>query len=97
VLAVILGALLPCRGHFYRKASLFSERLTPGWFAAIILVLLGSVWLGIFAYKHVEYSHDLWWRFTLLGDAPRFLRATMGAIGVTLFFDMARVPRPARG
>jgi phosphatidylglycerol lysyltransferase len=95
-LGIMLGALLPCRHYFYRKASLFSERLSLGWFAAIILVLLGSAWLGIFAYKHVEYSHDLWWRFTIASDAPRFLRATVGAIGIALFFATVRLLRPAQ-
>jgi phosphatidylglycerol lysyltransferase len=95
-LGIMLGALLPCRHYFYRKASLFSEPLTTGWLVLIILVLSGSTWLGIFAYKHVEYSHDLWWRFTLAGDAPRFLRATVGAIGLALFFSIARLLRPAR-
>jgi phosphatidylglycerol lysyltransferase len=92
-LAVMLGTLLPCRRFFYRKASLFSERLTPSWIAAIVLVLLGSAWLGIFSYRHVEYSHDLWWRFTLEGDAPRFLRATVGAMSLALFFAIARLLR----
>jgi phosphatidylglycerol lysyltransferase len=95
-LGIMLGALLPCRRYFYRKASLFSEHLSFGWFAAIILVLFGSAWLGMFAFKHVEYSHELWWRFTLAGDAPRFLRATVGAIGLAFFVAMARLLRPAQ-
>lgn len=95
VLAVMLGALLPCRGHFYRQASLFSQRFTPGWIVAVTLVLLGSMWLGIFSYKHVEYSGELWWRFTFSDDAPRFLRATVGAIAVALSFALARLLRPA--
>jgi len=94
-LGIMLGALLPCRRYFYRKASLFSEPLTTGWLVLIILVLSGSTWLGIFAYKHVEYSHDLWWRFTLAGDAPRFLRATMGATAAALIFAIGRLLRPA--
>jgi len=94
-LSVMLGALLPCRHHFYRQASLFGEVFTPKWIAAIVLVLLCSVWLGIFSYKHVEYSHELWWRFALAGDAPRFLRATVGAIGAVLIFSLARLLRPS--
>jgi len=43
-----------------------------------------SLWLGFFVFKHVEYSHDLWWQFELRGDASRFLRASVGA-GVLLF------------
>ncbi len=94
ILFVMLGALLPCRSHFYRKASLISQRFTPGWVAAIVLVLLCSVWLGMFSYKHVEYSSDLWWRFALFGDAPRFIRAMVGAIGFALFFAIAKLLRP---
>ena len=94
ILFVMLSALLPCRSHFYRKASLISQRFTPGWVVAIILVLICSVWLGIFSYKHIEYSNDLWWRFALFSDAPRFIRAMVGAIGVALFFAIARLLRP---
>ena len=95
-LAVMLAALLPCRSHFYRRTSLTREWLSPSWIVAITLVLLASVWLGFFAYKHVEYSDQLWWRFAFHGgDAPRFLRATVGAVGVALLFAVARLLRPA--
>lgn len=94
VLTLMLVALLPCRRYFYRNASLISERFTPGWIAAIILVLLGSIWIGLFSYKHLEYSSELWWQFSLSGDAPRFLRATVGVISIALFFAMARLLRP---
>jgi phosphatidylglycerol lysyltransferase len=49
------------------------------------------VWLGFFAFKHVEYSHDLWWHFALNGDASRFLRGTVGATTVVLLFAIARL------
>ncbi|MDD5563115.1 MAG: bifunctional lysylphosphatidylglycerol flippase/synthetase MprF [Thermoanaerobaculaceae bacterium] len=94
-LALMLAALLPSRRHFYRTASLTGEWMSPTWIAATALVLLASVWLGFFSYKHVEYSNDLWWRFAFSGDAPRFLRATVGALGVALLFAVARLLRPA--
>ena len=94
-LALMLGALLPSRRHFYRTASLTGEWMSPAWIAATALVLIGSVWLGFFSYKHVEYSNDLWWKFAFSGDAPRFLRATVGAIGVALLFAVAHLLRPA--
>ena len=93
ILGIMLGTLLPCRGHFYRKASILSQRFTPGWVTAIILILLTSTWLGIFSFKHVEYSSDLWWQFSLFGDAPRFMRATVGAVAVTLFFGVSKLLR----
>jgi phosphatidylglycerol lysyltransferase len=95
VLALMLAALLPSRRHFYRKASLTGEWLSPGWIAATLLVLVASVWLGFFSYKHVEYSSELWWRFAFSGNAPRFLRATVGAVGVALLFAVARLLRAA--
>ena len=94
-LLVMLGALLPCRRYFYRKASLFSQPLTLAWVEAVLLVLLGSVWLGLFSYKHVQYSGELWWRFALSGDASRFLRATVGAFSLALFFAISRLLAPA--
>ena len=95
VLAVMLAALLPCHRHFFRKASLTAEPFTPGWSLAISIVLLGSVWLGFFAYKHVDYSRDLWWHFTLFGNAPRFLRASVGVVAVALGVAVSRLLRPA--
>ena len=95
ILTLVLAALLPSRKAFYRKAALMSESFPPGWTVAVALVLGISVWLGFFSYKHVEYSNDLWWRFTVRGDAPRFLRATMGAAGGLLIFGLARLLRHA--
>lgn len=94
ILAAMLGALWPCRSSFYRRSSLVGERFSPGWITAISVVLLGSIWLGQFSHKHVEYTHELWWQFALSGDAPRFLRATVGALGGALAFATARLLRP---
>ena len=95
ILLIILVAILPTHNHFYRKASLFSQRFSPGWIIAIIIVLVGSVWLGMFSFRHVEYNESLWWRFTISANAPRFLRATVGAFAVAVLFAVARLLRPA--
>lgn len=97
ILAVLLAGLLPSRVQFYRHASLFSERFTPGWIIAIVVVLACSIWLGFFSYQHVEYSNALWWEFSFggEGEAPRFLRAMVGALAVVLFFSIAKLLRPA--
>ena len=63
ILSVILLAFLPCRREFYRKAALFARRFEPFWFVLVIIVIICSVWLGIFSYKHIEYSNQLWWQF----------------------------------
>ena len=104
VLLIILLALIPCRRHFYRRGSLVRQPFSLGWNVGVVLVLLCSIWLGIFAHKHVEYSHDLWWRVAFRADAPRFLRASVGAVGLALALGLwkllggrRRMPdRPAR-
>jgi phosphatidylglycerol lysyltransferase len=95
VLALMLAALLPARGHFYRKASIFRQRFSAPWVAGIGLVLVCCLWLGIFSYKHVEYRHELWWRFAFSHDAPRFLRAMVGASSLALFYGLMRLFQPA--
>jgi phosphatidylglycerol lysyltransferase len=95
LLGLMLAALLPCRRHFFRRASLFSESFNPAWITTILLVMISSLWLGIFAYKHVDYSSDLWWHFALKGDAPRFLRAAVGATALLLILAVAKLLRPA--
>jgi phosphatidylglycerol lysyltransferase len=95
LLSIMLAALLPCRRYFYRQAALAVPRLTPGWIAAIVLVLVSAVWLGFFSFKHVEYSHELFWQFAVRASAPRALRATVGALIVALVFALSRLLRPA--
>lgn len=95
VLAIILLALLPARRHFYRRASFTTERFSPVWLAMTVVVIGTTVWLGLFAFQHVDYSADLWWRFALSGHAPRFLRATVGATGLLFLVAIHRLLRPS--
>ncbi|MDQ7823927.1 MAG: bifunctional lysylphosphatidylglycerol flippase/synthetase MprF [Candidatus Eremiobacteraeota bacterium] len=95
VLLVMLLALLPAKQQFYRKSSLTSASSPIQWASLVIIILLCSLWLGSFSHKHVEYSHELWWNFSLKGDAPRFLRASIGAVALLLFFAIGRLFRPA--
>jgi phosphatidylglycerol lysyltransferase len=95
VLAIMLGALLPSRGFFYRRASFLEERFSAGWIAAIAAVLLGAMWLGLFSYRHLSFSQELWWEFAVRGDAPRFLRATVGMITLVVIVGAVRLLRPA--
>ncbi|MGE4560144.1 MAG: bifunctional lysylphosphatidylglycerol flippase/synthetase MprF, partial [Desulfobulbus sp.] len=96
LLGLMLLALLPCRRSFYRRSSLLNEPLSRKWILLILLVMGCTLWLGFFAYKHVEYSHNLWWRFAVDSNAPRFLRAMVGASVLLLLFAFARLLRPLR-
>ena len=93
-LAVMLFALYGSRSQFYRRTSLFAEPFAPGWSAAVLIVLGGTLWLGLFVYRHNSYAHELWWSFALHGDAPRFLRAMVGGVAVIVLFAAIRLFRP---
>jgi phosphatidylglycerol lysyltransferase len=95
LLSGILAALAASRGEFYRKSAFNAESFTAGWMAAVALVVGASVWLGLFSFKHIEYSNSLWWQFELAHNAPRFLRASVGASAVVLLFALTRLFRPA--
>jgi phosphatidylglycerol lysyltransferase len=92
---ILLLALVPSRREFYRKSPLLDEPMSAAWLLSILAGIGGSVWLGIFSYKHVEYSNEMWWAFALHGDAPRFLRATVGVTAGASLFAIARLLRPA--
>ena len=84
------------RREFYRKGSLLGHPLELTWLAAAVVVIACSIWIGLFSYKHVDYSGELWWQFSLHGDAPRFLRATAGVITLLFIVATAYFLRPAR-
>ena len=94
-LACVLLVILPARSAFYRKTALTSEPLSPGWITGIVAVIGASVWVGLFAYRHVDYSSQMWWEFAARGNAPRFLRATAGVVGVVMLFGLSRLLRHA--
>jgi len=94
-LTVVLGAFLPARRHFFRPAALTTEPFTPGWIAAVALVLAGTVWLGVFSYGHAVFSQRLLWHFATVADGARFLRAMAGTAAVVIAFGVARLLRPA--
>ena len=94
LLGVILAALLPCRPEFYRKGSLLAPRLGWTWTLGIVAILVSTLWLSLFAYKHVEYSSQLWWQFEFSKSTPRALRAAVGVTMLTACFGLTRLLRP---
>lgn len=87
-------ALMPARKAFYRRAVLLSQSFSGEWAAAVAVIVAGTIWLGFFSYRHVEYSHDLWWQFEFSGDAPRFLRASLAVALIGMGTAMAQLLRP---
>jgi phosphatidylglycerol lysyltransferase len=95
LLSIMFVSLLPCHRFFYRRSSLVGESFSPEWTFGIALVLVGTYALTLFAHRHVEYSHELWWQFELEGHAPRSLRAFLGASVALTAFVLYRLLRPA--
>ena len=93
-LLVVLGLLLPFGRYFSRRNSIFQQRYPPLWVTAVLFVLLGSVWTGVFNYRYEDYSPDLWTTFDVVEDAARFLRSTLGATVTLLIFSIVSLLSP---
>ena len=96
VLAFIGLMLLPYRQEFYRRTSLLDAPFTLEWAVSVTCILGAAFWLMLFAYKHVEYDHSLWFQFEFEGDAPRSLRAMFGAILGCVGLASLHLLRPPR-
>jgi phosphatidylglycerol lysyltransferase len=94
-LTFLLIVLWRARPAFDRRAAFFETRFSMGWILAIAGAVGASIWLGLFAFKHVEYSRELWWQFEVQAEASRFLRASVGAATALLLFAIARLIGPA--
>ncbi len=93
VLAVVLAVVAACRQECYHQGSLVHLRFTTGWMTAVVLAVLASVWLGLFAYRHIDDLAGVWSHFALRADAPRFLRASLGVVFLLLFVVVRRTAR----
>lgn len=96
VLMLILAAFVPSRKYFYRKSSLIEERFSASWIAAILLVTLGSIALGLISYANLHISTRTFFRFATHAEAARFLRASAGVLAALIVFAVLRLLRPAR-
>ena len=93
-LSLTLILLLPCARAFDRKTQLLALTPSPGWWLASAAAVAACLWLGFFAYRHVDYANDLWWSFMLNEEAPRFLRASVGVVLVLAVVALRLVLRP---
>lgn len=84
------------RRSFYRPSRLMELPFSPTYLVASVCVVGASVWLLLFAYQDVPYTHKLWWQFTLDADAPRALRAAMGSALLLVIVSLTWLLRTAR-
>jgi phosphatidylglycerol lysyltransferase len=96
ILGLVLAVLWLGRRAFYRPAEIMAQRFTPTWIVSLAIVIATAVWIGFFAYRHVDYSHALWWTFAFEADAPRMLRASLVVVLLAAAFLAMNLLRPAR-
>jgi phosphatidylglycerol lysyltransferase len=96
LLVLVLGVLVLGRRSFYRPTAILAERFSPAWVVSIIGVIVTAVWIGMISYRHVSYSHELWWTFALDGNAPRMLRASLTVVVLGTAYVLLNLLRPAR-
>lgn len=94
ILTACLLALF--RRSFYRPSRLLELPFSPVYVVASACVLGASIWLLLFAYQDVPYSHQLWWQFTLDADAPRGLRSALGSAVLLVIVALTWLLRTAR-
>ena len=98
VLGALLVAVLASRDEFSRRAPLLDVPFTASWVTSTFAVVFGAIGLGLFTFRHLDYTHGLWWWFDLYGDMSRFLRAAAGMTLMLLALAVVRLvrrPRPA--
>ena len=78
-LLTIAMLLIYFRHAFYRKSRLNVLPFPIKSFAVCFCLIAVLVWLILFIYQDVPYSHSLWWQFELDTRVPRALRATLGS------------------
>lgn len=96
ILGLVLLVLWLGRRAFYRPAQILAQRFTPMWIVSLAIVISTAIWIGFFAYRHVNYSHSLWWTFAFEADAPRMLRASLLVVLLAAAFLAMNLLRPAR-
>jgi len=84
------------RRSFYRPSRLLELPFSSLYLMASACVVGASIWLLLFAYQDVPYSHQLWWQFTLDADAPRALRSALGSAVLLVIVSLTWLLRTAR-
>jgi phosphatidylglycerol lysyltransferase len=75
-MALSIAVLWVFRKAFYRADVAAGLRLDGKWLLSVAILVGVISWIGLFAYRNVQYADALWWQFAWNGDASRFLRAT---------------------
>jgi lysylphosphatidylglycerol synthetase-like protein (DUF2156 family) len=90
-LGVIWLIILPLHPAFPRSSRLTRMEITPGWLLSALAAVAGAAALGLWSFRHADYSDTLWWRVMADADATRSLRASAGAAILLLAVGLWRM------
>jgi glycosyltransferase 2 family protein len=90
-LAVLAVLLTPLGAAFPRKSRLTQMEITPGWLFSALAAVAGAAALGLWSFRHADYSDTLWWKVMADADATRSLRASAGAAILLLAVGLWRL------
>ncbi|SCB79268.1 phosphatidylglycerol lysyltransferase [Gilliamella bombicola] len=95
VLLCVAILLIHFRHAFYRKSRLIVIPFSFNFFAICFCTIALFVWVILFIYQDVPYSHSLWWQFELDSKVPRALRAALGSFILLSCVMLFWIFRPA--
>ena len=97
-LAIVICLLLATKRQFDRPASMLDQPFTLGWVAAAGLIVLATSAIFFVAFRNADYTaRDLWWQFEFDAQAPRALRALLGAAVLAVAIGLWQLLRPPKG
>ena len=94
VLGCILALLWRTQPEFYRRNTLFNEGYPVEWVSLLSVVIAVTIWLGLFAFKDIPYTADLWWTFDPNLDFARFLRSILVVLSISGIVTYINLVRP---
>jgi phosphatidylglycerol lysyltransferase len=98
LLSVLILLLMATRPQFHRPTSMLDQPFTSGWFVAVGIILLAAFGLLWLAFDGVDLrAGDLWWEFAFDAQAPRALRALVGASAGAVCFGVSELIRAPKG
>lgn len=90
--------LLATRQQFYRPTSMLDQPFTWGWLIAVGGIIAAAFGILFLAFHEAEGGpHGLWWRFEFDAQAPRALRALLGASVLAVGFGLRELLRAPQG
>ena len=97
-LSILAVLLLAARPQFHRPTSMLDQPFTVGWFAAVGIIISAAFGILFLAFHNVDLApRDLWDLFDFDAQAPRALRALLGAAILAIGVGVGQLLRAPTG